>query len=206
LATFEWPFIETLFQSGVLEYLDGVSVHPYRAPQMPPETAGSDYKKLRELIAQYAPESKKHLPILSGEWGYASDTHGVSLETQAAFAVRQQLSNLLNGVPLSIWYDWKNDGPDPANNENNFGTMDQDLKPKPAYTALQNMTRELKGYKYQRRLELPHRDEYALVFKSSQGDRKIAAWTTGASHDVEVANPKMKLHLNATPKFIALKK
>ena len=25
----------------------------------------------------------------------------------------QQLANLLNNVPLSIWYDWKNDGPDP---------------------------------------------------------------------------------------------
>ncbi|MGZ4963961.1 MAG: hypothetical protein ACXWBP_02975 [Limisphaerales bacterium] len=173
---------------------------------MPPETTGSDYKKLRELIAQYAPASKKHLPILSGEWGYASHNQGVSLETQAAYAVRQQLNNLYSGVPLSIWYDWKNDGPDPANNEHNFGLMDQDLKPKPAYIALQNMIRELKGYKFQRRLDLPHRDEYALIFKSPSGDRKIAAWTTGASHDVQATNPVVKLHLDPTPHFIQVNK
>ena len=38
-------------------------------------------------------------------WGYSSNTKGVSLAQQADFIARQQLSNLLNGVPLSIWYD-----------------------------------------------------------------------------------------------------
>ena len=75
------------------------------------QTAATDYKRLRELIDRGVPESKRgKIPILSGEWGYASNTKGISLETQAAFAVRQQLCNLLNSVPLSIWYDWKNDG------------------------------------------------------------------------------------------------
>jgi polysaccharide biosynthesis protein PslG len=206
LFSFDWPFLETLFQSGVLQYLDGITVHPYRFPQMPPETTGSDYKKLRELIAQYAPPSKKHLPILSGEWGYASHNQGVSLETQAAYAVRQQLNNLYSGVPLSIWYDWKNDGLDAANNEHNFGLMEPDLKPKPAYMALQNMIRELKGYKFQRRLDLPHRDEFALLFKSPTGDRKIAAWTTGASHEVQLSDPKIHLQLDPVPKFVRLVK
>src|SRR5437899_1618961 len=101
-SEFPWPFLETFLQSGVLEYLDAVSVHPYRNPRNSPETAAADYKKLRELIEQYAPPSRTQMPILSGEWGYSSHTKGVSLETQAAFAVRQQLSNLLNNVPLSI--------------------------------------------------------------------------------------------------------
>ena len=104
---FPWEFLETFLKSGVLEYLDAVSVHPYRNPRKPPETAAADYQKLRTMIERYAPASKKDkLPILSGEWGYSTWKHGVSLETQAAFAARQQLSNLLNGVPLSIWYDW----------------------------------------------------------------------------------------------------
>ena len=30
---FPWEFLETFLKSGVLEYLDGVSVHPYRSPQ-----------------------------------------------------------------------------------------------------------------------------------------------------------------------------
>ena len=129
---FPWEFLETVFKSGALEFLDGVSVHPYRNPSKPPETAEADYVKLRELIDRYAPAAKKgRLPILSGEWGYSSNTKGVSLETQAAFAARQQLANLMNGIPLSIWYDWKNDGDDPKEGEHNFGTVQPDLKPKP---------------------------------------------------------------------------
>jgi hypothetical protein len=40
----------SFLQSGVLEFLDGVSVHPYRSANQPPETAVADYKRLRELI------------------------------------------------------------------------------------------------------------------------------------------------------------
>jgi polysaccharide biosynthesis protein PslG len=86
---FPWEYLETFLKSGVLEYLDAVSVHPYRNPKQPPETAAVDYKKLRELIARYAPAGKTNLPILSGEWGYSTHRKGVSLETQANFAARQ---------------------------------------------------------------------------------------------------------------------
>jgi polysaccharide biosynthesis protein PslG len=43
---------------------------------------------------------------------------------------------LLNGIPLSIWYDWKNDGRDPDDGEQNFGTVTDDLQPKPAYAGI----------------------------------------------------------------------
>jgi len=154
-STFPWEFLEVFLKSGVLRYLDAVSVHPYRGPNRAPETVAADYRRLRELIDRYAPAAQKQsLPILSGEWGYSSNPKGVSLDAQAAFAARQQLVNLLHGVPLSIWYDWKNDGDDPAENEHNFGTVTADLKPKPAYTAIQTLTRQLAGYQIARRLPL----------------------------------------------------
>ena len=103
LAGFNWGFVQTFLESGVLQYIDAVSVHPYRRHDSPPESAAADYKKLREMIDSNAPKSKRgKIPILSGEWGYSSNRKGVSVETQGAFAVRQQLANLLNGVPLSI--------------------------------------------------------------------------------------------------------
>jgi len=102
-AGFPWEFLQTFLQSGVLEYLDAVTVHPYRDHTKPPETASADFETLRQMIERSAPESKKGtIPILSGEWGYSSHEKGVSLKSQGAFAARQQLSNLLNGVPLSI--------------------------------------------------------------------------------------------------------
>lgn len=205
---FPWEFLETVFMSGALEYLDGVSVHPYRNPSKPPETAEADYAKLRELVDRYAPPPKKgRLPILSGEWGYSSNTKGVSLETQAAFAARQQLANLMNGIPLSIWYDWKNDGDDPKDNEHNFGTVLPDLKPKPAYLALQTLTRELRGYHADRQVALTNKDDFILVLANDAGDRKVAAWTLGQPHTVTIpraSGETLRIDLTAMPQYVAL--
>jgi hypothetical protein len=141
------------------------------------------------------------MPILSGEWGYSTFDHGVSLETQAAFLVRQQLSNLANGVPLSIWYDWKNDGTDAAENEHNFGTVYPDLRPKPAYKAMQVMTRELAGCRIARRLDVGDPASYVLLLASPAGAQKLAAWslTDGrtASVDLGPTSPSAVAIVNA---------
>ena len=186
-SEFPWTFFETMFSSGILKYLDAISVHPYRPYSQPPESAAADYLRLRGLIARYAPVEKRNLPVLSGEWGYATHDKGVPLDKQAAFMVRQQLANLLAGVPLSIWYDWKNDGTDATYNEHNFGIVDHQLKPKPAYAAAQTMTRELAGCRIARRLSAagtPNDDDFILLLENAAGDHKLAAWTLGEPHAV----------------------
>lgn len=185
---FPWEFLGTFLKSGILAHLGGVTVHPYRPYSQPPESAGPDYAKLRALIDRHAPpERKGNIPVLSGEWGYATHTKGVSLETQAAFVVRQQLANPLHGVPLSIWYDWKNDGPDPAEREHNFGLVQQDLQPKPAYHALRTLTRELGGFRIARRHETGRESDYVLVLTNAVGRTKLAAWTSGSERELTVA-------------------
>ncbi len=176
---FPWPFFESLFQSGVLEHLDAVSVHPYRNYSQGPETAAADYLRLRALIERYAPPGKRSMPILSGEWGYATHTQGVSPDTQAAFIARQQLANLYHGIPLSIWYDWKNDGTNPEYNEDNFGTVTHDLQPKPAYRAVQTLVQQLSGYWIARRLATGNPEAWVLLCVDTAGNQKLAAWTTG---------------------------
>lgn len=187
-SEFPWAFLEDFFKSGVLEHLDAVSVHPYRNYTRSPETVAPDYAKLRVLMDRYAPAPKQgKIPILSGEWGYATHTKGLSLETQAQFAVRQQLVNLLHNVPLSIWYDWKNDGNDPNEREHNFGTVMPDLTPKPAYTAIQTLTRELAGYRIVRRVPTGSEMDFAILLADSQARQKVAVWTTGEPREVKVA-------------------
>lgn len=198
---FDWKFLEAVFKSGLLDYLDGVSVHPYR--QKPPETAASDFARLRELIAQYAPPGKT-IPIVSGEWGYSTSWKSVSPETQANYIARQQLSNLLNGVPLSIWYDWKNDGRDPADGEHNFGTVGYNLTPKPAYLAIQTMTRELSGYSISQRYDTGNTNDFVLVLTNAAGQSKLAAWTLKKPHSVEF-NSRLNLDLTAMPRYVPVK-
>ena len=184
---FPWPFFESLFQAGALEHLDAVSVHPYRNYSQGPETAAADYLRLRALVERYAPPHKKSLPIISGEWGYATHDKGVSLDVQAAFIARQQLSNLYLGIPVSIWYDWKNDGTDAEYNEHNFGTVTHDLQPKPAYRAVQTLTSQLQGYRIARRLSTENADAWVLLCVDAAGNQKLAAWTTGQPAKIRLA-------------------
>src|SRR5450759_2842 len=183
-SEFPLPFLESFLASGVLEYLDAVSVHPYRNYSKSPETAVDDYRKLRELIERYAPAEKKKMPIISSEWGYSSSTKGVSLEKQETYIVRMQLDNLLNGIPISIWYDWKNDGDDPTEHEQNFGTVSSDLKPKPAYKAVQTMNMQLKDFTFSHRIDIKNDNDFVLLFRNGNGNYKISAWTTDQAHSV----------------------
>jgi DUF1680 family protein len=225
---FPWPFFEECFRAGLLDHLDAISVHPYRSYDRGPETAAGDYVRLRELIKKYAPAEKQSMPIISGEWGYATHTKGVSPELQAAFLVRQQLANLHHGVPLSIWYDWKNDGHDPDEREHNFGTVGHDLKPKPAYRAIQTMVGQLKGYRVIRRIEIDPPDAWILLCADESGKQKLAAWSTkspmsielplasiaskavssvdgvGGELGIESKEGKLKLKRDAVPQYIAM--
>lgn len=178
-STIPLPFFESLFKRGLLRYIDAVSFHPYRGSN--PETAAADYAQLRQLIAQYA--HGKEMPLVSSEWGYT--TTNVSEQTQAQYLARQWLSNIAEGIRVSIWYDWHDNGTDPKNGEHNFGTVHNDYTPKPAYLAAQALTHALAGYTFVKRLALDSDKDYLLLFRQGRSV-KLAAWTTGEAHDISL--------------------
>jgi len=189
----DFAFLEKCFQAGLLEYWDAVTVHPYR--QQVPETAAADYRELQLMIAHYAPKAK-HVPIYSGEWGYSSPTGGLDPESQGKFLPRQWLTNLMNDVPLSIWYDWHDDGTKPDEPEHHFGTVlneyhegrDPVYDPKPAYRAAKALTSLLDGYRFNKRLSAGSPDlDYLLMFDKGQ-DVRLVAWTTVTErkHDISI--------------------
>lgn len=185
---FPWEFLERIFEKGILEHIDEVSVHPYRSS--PPETVRGDYARLRALIARHAPREKPAPPVVSGEWGYSTWHHGgkpFSLETQGAYLAREFLTNLAEGIPLSIWYDWANDGPDPKETEHNFGTVTLEREPKPAYFAAKTLASVLRGTAFERRLAAGPED-HLLVFRGA-GRRVLAAWCVGARSEVTLEHP-----------------
>ena len=179
-STMDFKFLESCFKAGLLEYWSAVTVHPYR--QKNPETVIEDYEKLAKMIGQYAPKGKK-IPIVSGEWGYSSITP-ITPEIQGKYLARQFLTNLMCGVPVSIWYDWHDDGTDPAEKEHHFGTVANKYDPdrklvydaKPAYQAARTLSRVLAGFRFERRLEVMSPNYYVLVFKRGDEER-IVAWT-----------------------------
>ena len=195
----DWPFLEACFKAGLLDYWTAVSVHPYR--QTDPEEAANDYCRLRKMIEHYRTRSGSdgnnrtslasanvEISIVSGEWGYSSGWRGMSEEKQGALLAREMLTNLANDIPVSIWYDWRDDGTDPNESEHHFGLVrnayhdgrDPLFEPKAAFLAAQTLSVFLDGYTYQRRLPVGSDSDYILVF-SKGNELRLAAWTTSTS-------------------------
>jgi polysaccharide biosynthesis protein PslG len=206
VSQIDLSFLDACFKAGLLDYWSsGVSVHPYR--QTDPETAALEYCALRKLIQRYRTRSgsdgvgspnpnlpDKEIPIISGEWGYSSAWRGMTEEKQAERLSRELLTNAANGIPISIWYDWRDDGSDPSEPEHHFGLVrnayqagrDQVYEPKPAYLAAKTFSDYFNGYVYEQRLAVGRDDDYVLVFSKS-GGRRFAAWTTSAiAHRIDI--------------------
>src|SRR6185503_10594278 len=180
---FDLPFVEECLRAGLLNYWSAVSVHPYRKGD--PEGVVEDYARLKKLIQKYSPD--KRVPVISSEWGYSSASFNIGEEKQASLLARQILINQSQGIPLSIWYDWRDDGRNPREIEHHFGTVfssvypqrNPPFDPKPAYRATQTLTRFLTGCGFGERLVGPHlsADDYVLSFRCN-AVTKYAAWSS----------------------------
>lgn len=205
VSGFDWAFLQKCIDSGLLSYWDAVSTHPYRGAE--PETVTEDWRRLRHMIDSKAPRGKS-IPMISSEWGYSDISNGIGKERQGAFAARQYLTNLTSGVPVSILYDWKNDGNSTTDPESNFGTVTPDLEPKPSYDAIKRVAAQFDGFTFKCGLEQESDQDFALAFQRGKAV-KFAAWTTSRTpHSVQLhlGPDSQKLTLTETPQILAATK
>jgi len=184
----DMPFLEGCFDRGLLNHVDAVTVHPYAADA--PEANRNGYFNLRLRIAQKAPSGKR-LPILAGEVGYTDvAARGMSADLQTQYAQRQPLANLVNGVPLSNWYNFANGADWATNPEGNYGILDASLNPKPSYHAVKLVADQLVGYRLAARIGLSQSADHCLVFTNGTTS-KIVAWTaSGLPHSTTITPVK----------------
>ncbi|SMQ85062.1 Cellulase (glycosyl hydrolase family 5) [Bacillus sp. OV166] len=173
-------WLEDTFKLGILNYIDAISVHPYRSTN--PETVAQDYDVINALVSKY---TKKSIPILSGEWGYSlKNTSNINQEelVQAQYLTRMLLVNSWKNIPISILYEWKNSGNDPNNIHDNYGIMWSENKPKISYYALKTFADVLNGYHLKERINIGQPDDYILKFKNNKGDIVLVFWTRDQEH------------------------
>ena len=214
----DFPFLEACLKAGLLNYWSAVSVHPYLRTD--PEGAAAHYCRIRQLISKYAPGTRsgsdgpavtQAIPIISSEWGYSSAWPGMTKQKQGQLLARQWLTNTANDIPVSIWYDWRDDGSDPNEPEHNFGVVSNSYyqdrnpvySPKPAYLAAKTLTTIFSGYRFEKRIEVGNPDDYVLAFREGNNLR-FAAWTTGHAHSVHLPlNPASYTSIAHTGETIA---
>jgi hypothetical protein len=128
LSGFDWAFAQPLLASGNTQGAGAFGVHPYRTTN--PETVSDELLLLRSLTAK--------TPVWSTEWGYDASSLG-SPEKQGLWALRELLSERALGIPLSVYYEIRDD------TSGAFGVIDASYNAKPAAVALQTFKAQCGG-------------------------------------------------------------
>jgi hypothetical protein len=189
-------FIEDVFQAGIGKYLDAVSVHPYR---IVPETSTTDYDWLRGEIAGGI---VTNLPIVASELGntssfYLDQGQAMAEQIKGQKLARSLLMSQVNSIPITILYDWMDNGNDPADPELNYGLVahyatgytTSPIVPLPAYNALQTFSSQLNGYTYAGRIGTDDPTDYILQFSNGTDSRYVCWNMNGTANVVNVPVP-----------------
>ena len=167
-------FLHSVIASDLSECIDGLSVHPYLSIRML-DWAPVLWRHIRSMIDASAKSwPRKRLVPVSSEWGLSTYREGITEETQASYIVKMLLLNISESIPISVVYDWKDDGDDPKNPEHRFGIIRRNNEPKPAYFAIQHMTEALSFASYTCRRDFD--GSINLLFLSS--DKQLVTWVS----------------------------
>ena len=170
------PYWEKLFAGGALEFMDALSIHPYRYDDAP-EGIETDIEELVKLVKKYNHGRSKPIWVTEIGWGMqADDVPGklrIDERVQAQFLVRAYALLLSAGVERVYWYLFRdyNEGP--------MGLVraDDSNSTKIAYHAMATMTRELRD------AVLVGRDEtaaeiHSIIFRRPSGEAVRVMWAT----------------------------
>ncbi len=160
-----------LLRLGVSARIDGMALHPYSyryVPELQPYGDTPGFRKrdgvvlgdragtLASIIRDLQAASRENKgpgelwitelgyttfrPVASGRYG------GFTEEAQAKYALRHFLECLGLGVRLTSWYAFYCRQNSPFSNLGNFGLVNFDGTPRPAYHAIRRLTAVIEGY------------------------------------------------------------
>ncbi len=151
ISPFDSHFLQGVADAGAWNSFDIIAIHPYVDPASP-EAAnlGSVTDSVRALANRYGAR-----PIWVTEIGWASTPDGrhppgsTDQQVQANMLVRATLLLWQAGVERIFWYTLKDDPEGDTYGMFALGTGRSDFSiPKPAYTAFQNLSRQLSAASY----------------------------------------------------------
>ena len=150
LADADYEFTEALYAQGVKGSFDAWSVHPYSEDRSPlhPGISGWEKKsfvggvpRVRDAMLRQGDDK----PIWLTEFGWSTCTirgqqayrNCVGREAQADYLQQafRQMQAFSSYVPVGVWFNLQDTGGDPGDRVDNYGLLDFDGSPKPAFAA-----------------------------------------------------------------------
>jgi hypothetical protein len=127
-------FLNQLYFLGVKGYYDGIAVHPYYQPT---------FAGLKALRADQLSQNDQ-APLWVTEVGWDSDAFGLQGQATNIASALQQLAALPYVAAAEI-YDIRDSGTDATDENDSWGLLDYNLKPKPAWNSFESTLQSLAG-------------------------------------------------------------
>ncbi|WP_122210307.1 hypothetical protein [Pseudomonas viridiflava] len=184
-------FADPLIESGALDLVDGLSVHPYaHCSANDGNTPEAWVRWMADYERHIRTKAGRDVPIYLTEMGWPSHQGpcGNSETTQALYMARiYLLARTVPNVKGMWWFDLYNDGPDRYDQEHNFGLLNEDLSPKPAYTMMKAIAPVVRDFTYDASASSLTDTLYQLHFNKGS-ERVLVAWAIGQPRDVQVVS------------------
>lgn len=182
---------------GIAPEVDGITEHPYSFRLLPEYipfaasdgilrrdgiatadaqgTLASQLRMYDELLKKHNGPKEKWLT----EWGWPTYSEakpgniyaGFTESAQAKYILRRLTQTLGLGTTVTFIYDFRNDGNNPFEAEDNFGLVRADLSPKPSYHAVKRFTAHMAEFRP--KTALPEVNVFPVYTRS---DRQPIIW------------------------------
>ena len=187
IAGADTAFLEQVVAIAGWNSFDIVAAHPYVAPRSPERgyLADGELARLEAFVDRHGGGKSIWLTEIGwpssrpGRWGVGDPA------VQANYLVRGMVQAAASPrVERVFWYNWRNDGTDPNNDEDNYGLVANDWRtPKPAATAFRTLSGQLDGARKGRPLDLAAGTR--TVINDFDGDQPWHIWGDAATGRVE---------------------
>jgi hypothetical protein len=192
-------------QAGALRDADGVTLHPYfynRGTDHRPEAWASYVQDVETQMRAANGDKQVTLYITEVGWPSSTAPGGISPALQAAYAARVYLlSKTMPFVAGLWWYDLRDDGVNPGNDQENFGLVRHDFTPKPAFTAVTDWLKHVAAANYMRPIANPPDNVSGLVFQGPNKRPFRAIWSSDDAPHV-ITEGGRTLAISAMPLFL----
>ena len=182
-------FADRLIEADMLSKVDGISLHPsVYCRNVERHTPEGWIAWLRDVDTNLRSIANKPVPLYLTEVGWPSNDGncGVDEKTQAAYLARSFfLGRTLPDIKGMWWYDLINEGSDRSEIKQNFGLLQQNLEPKPAYHTLKVISATLREFHYEAEKSREVDNNYLLRF-SKDSEQILVAWSTAETQTTRV--------------------
>jgi hypothetical protein len=172
-------WLSAMLSAGAQGYFDGLSIHPYNFGKSPGtgDAWAQDMVATEGVIHRYT--AGRDLPLYVTEIGWPT-YGGISREAAGAYLAQMfLLARTLKFLKGIWWYDFRDDGRDKKNQENDFGLVGPDLTSKPAFTALKTVAPIVRDALQVEDLPTGNPSVRALRFRLDGSNQVLALWNTG---------------------------